>query len=123
MDMGSAIQSLGRMGGNIGGLSAGDLGAYNAIGGLENALGRATGVDFSQVAKAFEQASGEMGEHGAFGDMGKLMEEARRDPQSFQRGMRDEFRRLPPDEQNRLLDALASTGIAPRSWWEAFLRG
>ena len=36
--------------------------------------------------------------------------------------MKSEFRRLSPSEQNQLLDALASTGLASRAWWERFFR-
>jgi hypothetical protein len=51
------------------------------------------------------------------------LEQARSDPYALQARMRDEFKHLPPDEQEKLLDALASAGGASRAWWERFLRG
>ena len=52
-----------------------------------------------------------------------VLEQARSDPYALQVRMRDEFKRLSPDEQEKLLDALASAGGASRAWWERFLRG
>lgn len=40
----------------------------------------------------------------------------------MQQRMKEEFRHMAPDEQNQLLDALASTGMASRDWWERFFR-
>lgn len=56
-------------------------------------------------------------------EMMRLLEEARANPQALQQRMRDEFKHLPHDEQERMLDALASSGMASRAWWERFLRG
>lgn len=47
----------------------------------------------------------------------------RRNPQEMQQRMKDEFAHMSPDEQNKLLDALAQSGMASRSWWERFFRG
>lgn len=78
------------------------------------------GVDFSQLAHL-------MGEGGMQGldpsEMVDLLSEAGSNPQAFQQRMRDEFRHLPADDQERMLDALASAGFASRAWWERFLRG
>jgi hypothetical protein len=56
-------------------------------------------------------------------DMGSMLSEMHNNPAAFQQRMRDEFRHMPPDEQERMLDSLASTGIASRAWWERYLRG
>ena len=115
MSMGSALGALGSMGfsGSFGGLSAGDLGAYGSVG--EN-----RGVDFSQMADLLQ--SGEMPGLDPSA-MNELLSEAQRNPQAIQQRMRDEFRHMSPDEQNRMLDALASTGMASREWWRRFLSG
>ena len=107
---GSAINSLGLGNlGSIGGMSAGDLGAYGAVGKTPDSL------DFSKLGAFMSSEEA--------GDAAKLLEEAQRNPQAFQQRMKDEFKHLPPDEQNRMLDALASTGLASRAWWERYLRG
>lgn len=107
---GSAINSLGL--GSIGGMNAGDLGAYSTTG---NA-----GIDFSHMADLLE-SSGMPGLGDI--DMSDLLADVQRNPQALQQRMRDEFRHMPSDEQNRMLDALAATGMASRAWWERFLRG
>ena len=115
MSMGSALGALGSMGfgGSFGGLSAGDLGAYGSVG--EN-----RGIDFSQMAELF-QSGGMPGFDPSA--MGELFSEAQRNPQAIQQRMRDEFAHMSPEEQNRMLDTLASSGLASRAWWERFLRG
>jgi hypothetical protein len=40
----------------------------------------------------------------------------------MQKRMKEEFRHLSPEEQSRMLDALAATGLATREWWERFFR-
>ena len=110
--IGSLIGSSGIRG--IGGLSAGDLGAYSSAG-MNNGS-----VDFSQMGDLLK-GSGLPGLDAS--EMSDLLAEAQRNPQAIQQRMRDEFRHLPPDEQNRMLDALAATGMASRAWWERFLRG
>jgi hypothetical protein len=78
------------------------------------------GADFAQIADLMK--SGDLG--GAdLSEMFSVLEQARSDPYALQARMRDEFKRLPPDEQEKLLDALASAGGASRAWWERFLRG
>lgn len=106
--LGTALNSMGSLGmGSIGGMSAGDLGAYGAIG-----KGGVGDVDFSQL-----------GELMGSGEAAELFADAQRDPQALQQRMKEEFRHMNPDEQDRLLDMLASTGMASRAWWERFLRG
>ena len=56
-------------------------------------------------------------------EMTRLLDEARTNPYALQQRMRDEFRHMPADEQERMLDALAASGMASRAWWERFLRG
>lgn len=93
------------------GMSAGDLGAFGAAGG---------GVDFSQMADLLK-SSGMPGMDAA--EMQDLLAQAQSNPQLIQQRMKDEFRHMPHDEQERMLDALAATGMASRAWWERFLRG
>ena len=115
MGAGAALGALGSMGigGSLGGLSVGDLGAYGSVGGNR-------GVDFSSMADLF--GSGDIPGFDP-AEMNELMTEAQRNPQAMQQRMRDEFQHMTPDEQNRMLDALASSGVASRAWWEKFLRG
>ncbi len=79
-----------------------------------------TGASFSQMADLIK--------NGGLGgvdpsELLSVLEQARSDPYALQARMRDEFKHLSPDEQEKLLDALASAGGASRSWWENFLRG
>ena len=115
MGMGAALGALGSMGlgGSFGGLSIGDLGAYGSV-------GQQRDVDFSQMADLF-QSGGMPGFDPS--EMSGLLSEMQRNPQAIQQRMRDEFRRMSPDEQNRMLDALAASGVASREWWKRFLLG
>ncbi len=78
------------------------------------------GFDYAQLAGAME-AGGLDGLDAS--QMVNLLSEARSNPRALQERMREEFRRMPPDQQERMLDALASSGMASRAWWERFLRG
>ena len=95
----------------LGGMSIGDLGAYASAG--------QAGVDFSQMADIFKD-SGLPGMDA--GDMQRLLADAQNNPQLMQQRMKEEFRHLSPEEQSRMLDALAATGLATREWWERFFR-
>ena len=77
-------------------------------------------VDYAQMADLFSNGGIEGFDPSALVD---LLSEARMNPSGLQGRIRDEFRQLPPDEQERMLDALASSGMASRAWWERFLRG
>ena len=115
--LGTALNSIGSLGlGSIGGMSAGDLGAYGAAG-----KGGIGDVDFSKLGELF--GGGDAGDLGGMGDMQSMFAEMQRNPQAMQQRLKDEFRHMSPDEQDRLLDMLASTGMASRAWWERFLRG
>lgn len=57
------------------------------------------------------------------GEMSEMLNQLQGNPQLMQQRMKEEFRRMSPDEQDNLLDMLASTGMASREWWEKFLRG
>ena len=59
----------------------------------------------------------------AFEQLQEALETMRTDPARFQQMMRDEFRALPVEQQEAFINALASTGMASRAWWERFLRG
>lgn len=111
--VGSAINTMGLGGlGSIGGMSAGDLGAFASS-------GMGAGADFSRFGELF---AGGMGGVDAR-EMQDLLAQAQANPQLLQQRMKDEFRHLSPDEQDQMLDALAATGMATREWWERFLRG
>ena len=106
--LGAALNSMGSLGlGSVGGMSAGDLGAYGAAG-----MGGLGDLDFSKL-----------GDLASAGEMANMFEEMQRNPQAMADRMKDEFRHMSPDEQNQLLDMLASTGMASRAWWERFFRG
>ena len=77
-------------------------------------------VDYAQMADLFSNGGIEGFDPSTLVD---LLSEARMNPSGLQGRIRDEFRQLPPDEQERMLDALASSGMASRAWWERFLRG
>ncbi len=130
--VGRAIgDTMGALGvGSIGGMSAGDLGAYAAT--------KGAGGDFSYLRSLFGGAGGAGLPEGLEGFEGlgdfdpaaidpqeaaKLFAEMQRNPEAMQKRLRDEFRHLSPDEQNRMLDALAGLGLASRAWWERFFRG
>ena len=51
------------------------------------------------------------------------MAELQANPGLFQQQLKEEFKMLPREQQDSMLDMLSSTGIAPRDWWERFLRG
>ena len=57
------------------------------------------------------------------GEAREMMDQLQRNPQVLQQRMKEEFRHIPPDEQDRFLDMLASTGMGDRDFWEKFLRG
>jgi len=78
------------------------------------------GVDFSQMGDLMK-GSGLDGIDPS--ELFGLLEQARSNPYALQDRMREEFRHLSPDEQNQMLDALASAGGMSRAWWERFLRG
>lgn len=106
--VGDAINSLGigRLG-SVGGMSAGDLGAYASSG-----SGGFGGVDFSSLGELF-----------AGGALDDVAAEAQRDPKAFERRLKDEFQRLSPEERRQLIDALVASGMGSRDFWERFFRG
>ena len=108
---GSAINAMGVGGlGSLGGMSAGDLGAYSSS---------KAGMDFSQMGDLLNGGLGGLDAR----EMQELMSQAQTNPQVLQQRMKEEFRHLSPAEQNQMLDALASSGMATREWWERFFRG
>ena len=108
ISLGTALNSMGSLGlGSIGGMSAGDLGAYGAVG-----KGGFGDLDFSKLGDVMQG-----------GELSDMLDEMQRDPEVLQRRMKEEFRHMSPEEQSRMLDMLASTGMASRAWWERFLRG
>ncbi len=130
--VGRAIgDTMGALGvGSIGGMSAGDLGAYAAT--------KGAGGDFSYLKSLFGGAGGAGLPEGLDGleglgglgsldpaaidprEASNLFAEMQRNPEAMQKRLRDEFRHLSPDEQSRMLDALAGLGLASRAWWERF---
>lgn len=117
--------------GSMGGLSAGDLGAYNAVKGAKG--------DFSYLERLFNQG-GRQGLDGTAGaspfadlegfdpsaidpaDVQEFFSEFQRNPKGLQARLKEEYRSLSPQQQGRMLDALASLGYASRAWWERFFR-
>ena len=78
------------------------------------------GMDFSKLSEMMPEG----GMDGfALEEMQQVFTEAATNPAAFSERIRSEFRQMPPDEQNQLLDALSSTGLASRQWWENFFRG
>ncbi len=75
------------------------------------------GMDFSQL----------FGQGGMdpqmMAQMQTMMSQMQSNPEMIADQMRMGFHDLPIDQQNQLLDMLASTGTASREWWENFLRG
>lgn len=68
------------------------------------------------------------GADGPFGnvdlsELQSVMADMQQNPQRMQELLRSEFRSMPADQQNALLDLLSATGMATREWWERFLRG
>lgn len=111
--IGSAMNSMGLGGlGSIGGMNVGDLGAYSSTGSMPANFPSLSDLTGGEGAPGLDE-----------GEIAGLISEIQRNPQALQDRMKEEFRHLPPDEQNRMLDALASTGMASRAWWERFLRG
>lgn len=141
-DIGSATSAaLGATGmTSFGSLSAGDLGAYAATQGkqgnfsyLQRLLGASAlqGLDSAGTSPldAFSKLEGFEG----LGDLDfgqidpveaqSFMLEFQRNPQAMQGRLKQEFKQLPPDQQEQMLDALTSLGFASRAWWEQFFRG
>lgn len=119
--IGNAMGVLGV--GSIGGMTAGDLGAYAATKGADR--------DFSYLGRLFGASDNGLPEGlEGFGDFdpgaidpqeaARLFAEMQQNPQAMQEHLREEFRQLPPDQQGRMLDALAGLGFASRAWWERF---
>lgn len=132
--IGDTMDALGV--GSVGGMSAGDLGAYAATKGaggdfsyLRSLFGGMGGAGSTGLPEGLDGLEGLKG----FGDFDpaaidpqeatKLFAEMQRNPEAMQKRLRDEFRHLSSDEQNRMLDALADLGLASRAWWERFFRG
>ena len=106
--LGAALNSMGSMGfSGMGAMSAGDIGAYSAMG-----RGGFGDMDFSKLGEMF-----------AGGEMSDMLADLQRDPQAMERRMKEEFRHMSPDEQNRMIDMLVSSGMGSREFWERFFRG
>lgn len=56
-------------------------------------------------------------------DMMQAMRDAQLNPLRMQEVLRMQFQDLPREQQDAMLDMLASMGFASRAWWERFLRG
>ena len=55
--------------------------------------------------------------------MQMVMRDMQSDPARMQDLIRSEFRSMPADQRNAMLDMLASTGFGSRDWWERFFLG
>ena len=58
-----------------------------------------------------------------FEEMQMMMRDMQADPARMQELIRSEFRSMPAEQRNAMLDMLASTGFGTREWWERFLMG
>lgn len=56
-------------------------------------------------------------------EMQRAMADLQAHPEKFQQQIKEEFKMLPREQQDSMLDMLASTGMGSREWWERFLRG
>ena len=57
------------------------------------------------------------------GEAREMLDQLQRNPQAMQQRMKDEFRRMSPDEQRQLIDMLSASGMGDRDFWERFFRG
>lgn len=78
------------------------------------------GMDFSKLADMMHE--GGLPDF-ARGEMADMLSEAASNPAAFQQRMQSEFRAMPHDQREQLLDTLASLGMASRAWWENFFNG
>ena len=54
------------------------------------------------------------------GEMQQAMAELQNNPERFAAQLKEEFRHLPPEMQNNLLDMLAASGMGDRDYWRRF---
>lgn len=75
------------------------------------------------VAAAYFNASlaEEFPESYGVGDLGRIVAQIDEAEAAADDAMRDDFARLAPAEQSRMLDLLAASGFKDRQWWEALL--
>lgn len=73
--------------------------------------------------RQMQQMSGQSGMGFDFGDFQEVMRDMQENPQRMQEMIRSEFRSMPADQRNAMLDMLASTGFGTRDWWEKFFLG
>lgn len=99
-------------------------GGSDAPAGFDDLLEELYRLDFPRPGKAKASAApvmptsvGDLAAYASKAGLGNL------NSTELQQRMKDEFRHMSRDEQNQLLDMLASTGMASRDWWERFLRG
>ncbi|MBQ9069035.1 MAG: hypothetical protein IJ131_08250 [Eggerthellaceae bacterium] len=78
---------------------------------------------FPDIAALFSGAPAGGPDASLFAEMQRAMADMQAHPERFQQQLKEEFRSLPIDQQEGMLDMLASTGMASREWWEKFLRG
>jgi len=57
------------------------------------------------------------------GEAREMLDQLQRNPQAMQQRMKDEYRRMSPDEQRQLIDMLSASGMGDRDFWERFFRG
>ncbi len=100
------------------------------------ASGGSSGIPFGEAAaglpfnaqsmqglmRAFEGMGEGMGGFD-FSDMQHIIADMQANPQRMQEMMREGFYSMSPEQQNAMLDLLASSGMASRQWWERFFRG
>ncbi len=56
------------------------------------------------------------------GELSEMLGQLQQNPQAIQRRMKEEFRRMSPEEQRQLIDMLSQSGMGDRAFWEDFFR-
>lgn len=107
------------------GFSGADALASQGVGGASLMDALSGSADSAQLGQLLEGLRDAIGAQGGLSpdDMERIMRDMRENPGAMQDRIREEFSAMPRDDQERLLDALAATGMASRAWWEQFFRG
>ena len=54
------------------------------------------------------------------GELSEMMSQLQQNPQVLQERMKEEYRRMSPDERRQLIDMLVASGMGDRGFWEDF---
>ena len=80
-------------------------------------------ADAPDIASLFAGMPGGGPNASVFAEMQQALTEMQNNPEQFQRQLKEEFRRMPYEQQEQLIDMLSATGMGDREWWSRFLRG